>query len=50
MNKRALKIIKALAKTKSQDCVGGFYATFEVEEALVEEAKRFIKDIEKVKK
>jgi hypothetical protein len=47
VNAKALSIINKLAKTKSDDCVGGFYATFEVEESLVEEAKKFLKDLKK---
>jgi hypothetical protein len=47
MNPKALKIIKELAKIKGKDCVGGFYAIYEVEESLVEEAKQFVKDYKK---
>lgn len=47
MKEKGIKIIEALAKLKSQDCVGGFYAVYEVPEELVLEAKQYLKDIKK---
>ena len=41
---RAIKIVKALAKTKSRDTLGGYYRVFEVKESLVNQAKQLIKD------
>ena len=48
-NKRAIDIIRKLSKIKGEDCVGGFYAIYEVDESLIEEAKQLLKDIKKEK-
>ena len=50
MKNEAIEIIKAISQLKSQDCVGGFYAVFEVDEAIVLRAKKYIKNLKKEKK
>lgn len=47
MKQIGIKIIKALAKTKSKDCVGGFYEVWEVDQALVLAAQKFVKNMKK---